>query len=89
MKGKGAVERGTWMLSPAHPNCSPEVLGTTTTGTHPLLLLTLAAVSLPVLPLLLDAFFSSSCPVRVSGQSTCRHVGLGLSKAYYCPASIH
>lgn len=32
--------------------------------------------------------FFSSCPVRVSGQSTCRHVGLDLSKAYYCPASI-
>lgn len=76
------------MLSPENPSCSPEVLGTT--GTHPLLLLTLAAVSVPVLRLLLSSiFFFTSCPVRVSGLSTCRHVGLDLSKAYHCPASIH
>lgn len=60
MKGKGAVERGTWMLSPENPSCSPEVLGTT--GTHPLLLLTLAAMSVPVLRLLLEAFFFHQMP---------------------------
>lgn len=31
MKGKGAVERGTWMLAPEKPSCSPEALGTTGT----------------------------------------------------------
>lgn len=39
MKGKGAVGEGTWMLSPEHPSCSPEALGTTT-GIRSLLLLT-------------------------------------------------
>lgn len=72
MKGKGAVERGTWMLSPENPSCSPEVLGTT--GTHPLLLLTLAAMSVPVLRLLLEAFFFS--PVAQSESAVSRPVGM-------------
>lgn len=74
------------MLSPENPSCSPEVLGTT----HPLLLLTLSA-SVPVPVLLLRLLLAAHFPLlyqSVSGQSTCRHVGLHLSKAYRCPASI-
>lgn len=50
---------------PENPSCSPEVLGTT--GTHPLLLLTLSAsvsVSVPVLRLLLAVFFPSPVSQR-------------------------
>lgn len=60
------------MLSPENPSCSPEVLGTT----HPLLLLTLSAVSASVTVTISSSFFFVFYQ-SVSGQYTCRHVGLG------------
>lgn len=62
------------MLSPENPSCSPEVLGTT--GTHPLLLLTLAAASVPVLRLLLSSLFFFFSPVAQSESAVCRPVGM-------------
>lgn len=63
MKGKGAVERGTWMLAPEKPSCSPGALGTT--GTHqPAVTIThcvggSVSARLPVLRSLLAASFTS------------------------------